>query len=62
MNFEKVLSEALPLLFEGVKLTIEISIISLVIGVFIGLFSCLMGLSKNPGFKPFMFGLFVEHL
>lgn len=51
MNFEKVLSEALPLLFEGVRLTIEISLLSLLIGVFVGLFSCLMGLSKNPVFK-----------
>ncbi len=51
MNFEKVLTEATPLLLEGVKLTIGISLLSLLIGVFIGLLSCLMGLSKNPVLK-----------
>lgn len=48
MDFGKVLSEATPLLLEGVKLTIFVSLISLAIGVLIGLLACIMGLSKNP--------------
>ncbi len=51
MNFEKVLHEATPLLLEGIKLTIGISILALLIGFFIGLFACLMGLSKNKILK-----------
>lgn len=47
MNFEKVLKEATPLLLEGIQLTIGISLLALLIGFFIGLFACLMGLSKN---------------
>lgn len=51
MNFEKVLREATPLLLEGIKLTIGISLLALLIGFFIGLFACLMGLSKNKILK-----------
>ncbi len=51
MNFEKVLHEATPLLLEGIKLTIGISLLALLIGFFIGLFACLMGLSKNKILK-----------
>lgn len=47
MDFEKVFREATPLLLEGVKLTIGISLLALLIGFFIGLFACLMGLAKN---------------
>ncbi len=51
MNFEKVLLEATPLLLEGVRLTIGVSLIALAIGFFIGLLSCLMGRSKFPPFR-----------
>lgn len=51
MNFEKVFREATPLLLEGLKLTIGISLLALLIGFFIGLFACLMGLSKNKILK-----------
>lgn len=51
MNFEKVLREATPLLLEGLQLTIGISLLSLVIGFFVGLFACLMGMSKNKILK-----------
>lgn len=46
MNFTRVLSEALPLFNEGIKLTVIISLISLFFGVIIGFFSCMLGRSK----------------
>ncbi len=46
MNFERVLSEALPLLIEGIRLTVIISLVSLVLGVIIGFISCLLSRSK----------------
>ncbi|MBP3381502.1 MAG: amino acid ABC transporter permease [Clostridia bacterium] len=51
MNFEKVLREATPLLLEGLQLTIGISLLSLLIGFFVGLAACLMGMSKNKILK-----------
>ena len=51
MNFAKVLSEATTLLIEGIKLTIGISLLSILIGVIIGLLTCLMGMSKNKILK-----------
>ncbi len=51
MNFEKVLGEATGLLLEGLQLTIGISLLSLLIGFFIGLGACLMGMSKNKILK-----------
>ena len=48
MDFGKVLSEATPLLLEGVKLTIFVSLISLSIGFLVGLLACIMGLARNP--------------
>jgi len=51
MNFEKVLREATGLLLEGLELTIGISLLSLLIGFFIGLGACLMGMSKSKILK-----------
>lgn len=39
--------ESLPLLLKGLGLTLELSLISLVIAMIIGLISCLFGLSKS---------------
>ena len=46
MDFALVLKQAWPMLLQGLKLTVEISLISIAIGMVIGLVSCLMGLSK----------------
>ena len=51
MDFAKVFNEALPLLCEGVKLTIGISLLAIAAGMVIGFLSCIMGLSKNPVLK-----------
>ncbi len=47
MNFGRVLSEATPLLLEGLKLTIGVSLIAIAIGIVIGLLMCLMKMSNN---------------
>ncbi len=47
MNFGRVLQDATPLLLEGLKLTILVSLISIAIGMVIGLLMCLMKMSKN---------------
>lgn len=46
MHFLLVLKEATPMLLKGLKVTIEISLLSLLIGLFVGLIACLMGMSK----------------
>lgn len=46
MDFKRVLAECTPLLTEGVKLTTGISLLSLIIGVVIGFFVCILGRSK----------------
>lgn len=51
MDFLKTISESTPLLLEGIKLTIVISVLSLLIGMFIGFITCVMGMSKNPVLK-----------
>lgn len=51
MDFSRVIDQALPLLFDGIKLTIGISIISIFIGMVIGLITCLMGMSKSKILK-----------
>lgn len=51
MDFGRVFKEALPLLIEGLKVTVLIAIISIVIGIVLGLISCLCGLSKNKVLK-----------
>lgn len=48
MNFQLVLKEATPLLLEGIKMTIGISLLSLLIGMVVGLLSCFCGTSRNP--------------
>ncbi len=47
MDFSRVFSEALPLLLDGLKLTVLTSLASIAIGMVIGLFVCLMKMSKN---------------
>ena len=47
MNFTRVFTDATPLLLEGLKMTTLISLISIAIGIVLGLFMCLLGLSKN---------------
>ncbi|MBQ7040340.1 MAG: amino acid ABC transporter permease [Clostridia bacterium] len=47
MNFTSTFTESTPLLLEGIKLTVSISLISLLIGMLVGFFSCIMGMSKN---------------
>lgn len=47
MDFSRVFSEALPLLLDGLKLTVLTSLASIAIGMVIGLFICLMKMSRN---------------
>lgn len=47
MDFGKVFSGAMPLLLEGLKLTVIVSLVSIAIGMVIGLLVCLMRMSKN---------------
>ena len=47
MDFSRVINDALPLLLEGLKLTVLVSLASIAIGMVIGLFVCLMKISKN---------------
>lgn len=47
MDFGRVFSGAMPLLLEGLKLTVITSLVSILIGMVIGLFVCLMKMSKN---------------
>ncbi len=47
-HFATVLKDATPMLLKGLKVTVSISVISLLIGMLIGLISCLFGLSKIP--------------
>lgn len=51
MDFLKTINEATPLLLEGIKLTITVSVLSLLIGMAIGFFICVMGMSKNWIFR-----------
>ncbi|MPW26504.1 ABC transporter permease subunit [Alkalibaculum sp. M08DMB] len=48
MNLGKVFSEVSPLLFKGVQVTLEVTILSLLIAFMLGLVLSLMGLSKTP--------------
>lgn len=45
MDFTRVLNEATPLLLEGLKMTVLISLLALVIGMVLGLITCLMSMS-----------------
>ncbi len=47
MDFSRVFTEAMPLLLQGLSLTIVVSVVSIAIGMVLGLFICLMKMSKN---------------
>lgn len=51
MDFLRVLHEATGLLFDGLKITVIVSLISILIGTVIGFLTCLMKMSKNPILK-----------
>lgn len=51
MNFLRTIEQATPLLLEGIKVTILISLLSLLIGMVIGFLACIMGMSKNRFLK-----------
>lgn len=46
MDFYRTYQEATPLLLEGVKMTVAISLLSIVIGIVIGLITCFFAISK----------------
>lgn len=48
MDFTRVFEKATPLLLAGLKVTIGISVLSILIGFVLGLITCLFGRSKNP--------------
>ncbi len=48
MDFEKVFREATPLMLEGLKYTVLVALISIAIGIVLGLLVCLMKMAKNP--------------
>lgn len=48
MAFLELLNESLPLLKEGLALTLQLSFVSLAIAMVIGIVASLMGMSKNP--------------
>lgn len=47
MNLGKVFSEVYPLLFKGLWITIEVSVLSLILAFALGLCTCFMGISKK---------------
>ena len=47
MDFSRVFTEAMPMLLEGLKLTAIVSLVSIAIGMIIGLFVCLMKMSSH---------------
>ena len=51
MNFVKVFNEAMPLMLNGLKLTIGIALLAIAIDMVVGFLSCIMGMSKNPVLK-----------
>ena len=46
MDFYRTYQEATPLLLEGVKMTVAISLLSIAIGIVIGLITCFFAISK----------------
>jgi len=48
MNFTLVMREVFPLLMRGMVITVETTIAALIIAIFLGLLTCLMGMSKIP--------------
>ncbi len=51
INFARVWNDATPLMLEGLKTTVLISIISIILGIVIGLISCLLGRSRFRGLR-----------
>ncbi len=47
MDFGRVIREATPLLLQGLRYTIIVSLLGIIIGIVIGLFVCLMKMSNN---------------
>lgn len=47
MDYARTIKEATPLLLEGLKMTVAISVLSLLLGLIIGLIVCLMNMSKG---------------
>ena len=47
MDYARTIKEATPLLLEGLKMTVAISVLSLFLGLIIGLIVCLMNMSKG---------------
>lgn len=48
MNLGKVFGETYGLLFQGLQITIQVTVLSLLIAFVLGLITCLMGFSKTP--------------
>ncbi len=48
MSFVDLLSESMPLLLDGLALTLQLSAVSLIIAMVLGILASLMGMSKNP--------------
>ncbi|MBR3327019.1 MAG: amino acid ABC transporter permease [Atopobiaceae bacterium] len=48
MDFFELLQESLPLLLDGLKLTLQLAFVSLAIAMVLGIIASLMGMSKNP--------------
>jgi len=46
MNFTLVMREVFPLLMKGMVITVETTIAALIIAIILGLFTCLLGMSK----------------
>ena len=46
MNFTLVLKEAFPLLIQGLVITVQTTIAALIIAIFLGLLTCLLGMAK----------------
>ncbi len=47
MDFIRTFDEATPLLLQGIRLTVSISLLSLLIGMIIGFFACILGMSRS---------------
>lgn len=47
MDFLRTITEATPLLLEGIKLTVFVSLLSLMMGTLIGFLTCIMGRSRS---------------
>lgn len=48
MDFFELLQESLPLLLQGLQLTLKLAFVSLLIAMVLGILASLMGMSKNP--------------